>query len=424
MIRKSLILIVIILTTFQVLNSETLKLLFNNKYRVCNEYYKNIKPIYKLDFDTLDNGKRLIPIKLPDMSIYSDTAFKKLFFEGLDKSAMPRNIYVLIGNYSQEKTSFWVDLNGNLDFTDDNAYYELGSDSIYIELYNESNSNGKFVYKIHRLTDIKKEVRERTIQYLANDNPENGFLTHEFDYWLMEQRMNILSCDTIIDNQKVQIGLMDWDCNGLYDDIDTISPDNFGCDRVLVGEYGAQLISYKITEGAVQVMPETKVEINGVVFRVKEIEPSGKYMLIERTDEALENIKIGDVIPDYKLTLLNGKEKKLSGLIVPGKYNLIDMWAVWCKGCVATVPELKKIAEEHKDKLEIISLHDWRVDKEQVKKFVDTKKMNWTNGMLTPEISKGLLSGGGYYYYVLVDPEGKILKFGPMLDDVKEILKN
>ena len=39
---------------------------------------------------------------------------------------------------------------------------------------------------------------------------------------------------------------------------------------------------------------------------------------------------------------------------------------------------------------------------------IEKHKMNWTNGILTSEIKLKLLNASGYWYYVLIGPDGRI----------------
>jgi len=125
-----------------------------------------------------------------------------------------------------------------------------------------------------------------------------------------------------------------------------------------------------------------------------------------------------------KFNLFNGEKTSLQQKIIKGKFNLIDIWAYWCKGCVLAIPKLKKLDSLYSDKFNIIGLHHNESSKEIAKKTVKKFNMIWTEGYLTAEIEKKLLSSGGFPYYVLIDPEGKIYKFDTNLKEVEEIMKS
>jgi thiol-disulfide isomerase/thioredoxin len=50
------------------------------------------------------------------------------------------------------------------------------------------------------------------------------------------------------------------------------------------------------------------------------------------------------------MTDLEDNAVKLSDYVGNGKVALIDFWASWCPPCRASIPGLKKVYDEYKDK--------------------------------------------------------------------------
>jgi thiol-disulfide isomerase/thioredoxin len=50
---------------------------------------------------------------------------------------------------------------------------------------------------------------------------------------------------------------------------------------------------------------------------------------------------------DFKLEDMQGKTHSLSDY--RGKWVLVNFWATWCPPCLAEIPELKALANSHKD---------------------------------------------------------------------------
>ncbi len=429
--RLILLALISILSVFSATSKE-IKLYFENKQRTPYSDNESTSPLYKITFDTLriysfgnPDKDKLLPVIYPNMKNSKDTAIIKQFFTGWDNPAYNRTCISLIGNYKSDTTYIWVDLNNNLNFSDDNSFYTLYKDSVvYISLINSQNPKGKFIYRISKKVYKDSDEKAQISQHYSNNDAVRGFITVEPDYWFSETRLNILSCDTLINGKKVQVGLMDWNCNGLYDDIDTISPDNFHSDRILIGEYGSSVISHEPSDGAVILLPESLIKINNQVYSVKKVEQTGKYLILDESNKPYNLLSVGDFIPDLEFKLFNDEKVNLKDYIQKDKYNLIDIWAYWCQGCVYSITKLAELDSLFSDKLNIIGLHDFQSEEDVAKSFISKHGAKWTQGFLTPEIGKKLLSSGGYPYYILVSPDGKIKNFNISLAELEELLKN
>ena len=84
---------------------------------------------------------------------------------------------------------------------------------------------------------------------------------------------------------------------------------------------------------------------------------------------------IGKPAPDFTVTDLEGKQHSISSYI--GKNLLVNFWATWCPPCRAEIPHLIELRkQESEDDLAILAISN--ESKEDVKKFVDAEKMNYT----------------------------------------------
>ena len=93
-----------------------------------------------------------------------------------------------------------------------------------------------------------------------------------------------------------------------------------------------------------------------------------------------------------------------------GKYVLIDFWGTWCGACISGMPQMKKFAEKHADKLVLLGIA--KDNRETWEEYLSKSEWNW----------KQIVAGEGEEDYVvrfnvqgfptkiLIGPDGKILK--------------
>jgi len=93
--------------------------------------------------------------------------------------------------------------------------------------------------------------------------------------------------------------------------------------------------------------------------------------------------KVGDKAPDFELPeLFTGKIYKMQDF--KGKVVLLNLWASWCTGCKAEMPEFYKLQQKYKDKNFIIVAITVDNQKEKAIKFL--KETEEKTGIKTPFI--------------------------------------
>ncbi|MCX7823524.1 MAG: TlpA family protein disulfide reductase [Syntrophobacterales bacterium] len=131
-------------------------------------------------------------------------------------------------------------------------------------------------------------------------------------------------------------------------------------------------------------------------------------------DLTLKTLKKGDAAPDFSLTsIFDGKRITLSEFR-NSKYVLLYFWASWCPTCLETRPQLEAFRKNTpSDRLEVLAINIGDGDSiDSIKKL--QMKYPLSVPVLFDEGSKVSRSYGvrGVPFFVLIDPEGKIVYQG------------
>lgn len=126
--------------------------------------------------------------------------------------------------------------------------------------------------------------------------------------------------------------------------------------------------------------------------------------------EKLESfgLQVGDQVPDFTYSDVNGKQVSLSDL--RGKYVYIDFWATWCSPCCAEIQPLMELEKNlHHKNICFVSIS---CDKDVEKWKAKVKEEGMTGIQLNTGGDKNLMKAfaiRGIPRFVLLDPEGKVV---------------
>lgn len=132
-----------------------------------------------------------------------------------------------------------------------------------------------------------------------------------------------------------------------------------------------------------------------------------------------EDIKLGEIIPDFKVSLPDKKSISILEYAKINKLTLLDFWASWCKPCRAETPNMKKVYEAFHDKgFNIIGVS------------TDAKEVDWKKAMLEDNTawfhgrdnldnaSKDIFGIASIPAFALVDGEGKLIAFSCAMSNI------
>jgi thiol-disulfide isomerase/thioredoxin len=136
---------------------------------------------------------------------------------------------------------------------------------------------------------------------------------------------------------------------------------------------------------------------------------------------------VGAELIDLEIYDTNNKITHLKDVVPQnGKFVLIDFWASWCGQCLAAFPKLEAIGKAYQDNFTIIDL-SIDVKEEAWRKAMAKHPQIWQQYRTTNQGYKDLFTkyqiGNGVPYFVLIAPNGKVMKSPQRVEEIKEILK-
>ncbi|MBN8666759.1 MAG: AhpC/TSA family protein [Chitinophagales bacterium] len=124
-----------------------------------------------------------------------------------------------------------------------------------------------------------------------------------------------------------------------------------------------------------------------------------------------ELIKEGTIIPDFSVTLPDGKKANCHELISQSEYTLIDFWASWCRPCREAVPGMKKVYQAFNERgfnILSIAISDKETNWQRALKEDATP---WTNARDVEGICNDIFDIPAIPGFVLVDRKGKLISY-------------
>jgi thiol-disulfide isomerase/thioredoxin len=116
----------------------------------------------------------------------------------------------------------------------------------------------------------------------------------------------------------------------------------------------------------------------------------------------------GKAAPDFSLKTADDKDVKLSEH--KGKVVVLDFWATWCPPCVKGLPHINELGQDkaRADKGLVVLAVNVQEKPEQVKKFMEAKKLALTVPMDAEGKASEAYMVQGIPTTVIVDRDGKI----------------
>jgi hypothetical protein len=273
-------------------------------------------PVFKftsahITLNNLQGNKKMVklPVILPEFSQETDTGYFFLY-SGINENGPTKGyITVVVSNCCNNKDAYlYVDLNANLNFTDDGSLIRMPKDRGYVDisLTEADNPARNVTYRLSRFNFFGKDTYFSMLDEFYRKE-EKGRVFAGIRNSFREQRLNCKGGDYNSGADSFRVGLFDANNNGLYNDK--------GVDRFLVADYKSQLLAVEIEKGA-YLIPEKgdlQVERNGNVYLIKTNDVYGNSIVIVRDSNAIaQSVFIeGQRLPPLKFNSWDNKKIRL-----------------------------------------------------------------------------------------------------------------
>ncbi len=373
--------------------------------------------VYARDGVILHEGSEheIVP---PPLEADSAVAYGYVYFTGQAEGAFAREVSFLVEHYDTPEPRFYVDLNNNLDFTDDEPAAEReGETQHLITLRAALDPARTFTVRLGFFRDSPQirehpELLEQYATLLAGALQREGGVATEPGHWFRDQRLNVRSASFRVGEAAFQIGAFDADCNGSYADE--------GDDMVLTGKHGAEYLARSKAGGGIVLGEEKLILIGAEVYEVLEVDPAGAFVRIAPSDEPYARLRVGALLPEIDVAMLDGDVVPLPALVDPERFLLLDFWGHWCAPCVQALPKLKQAASELEKQLTIVGLHSG--DHDAARQLVADLELEWLQAEASDALHEAFLIDH-WPTYVLVDGAGRILAMDIQLHEALPIVR-
>ena len=112
----------------------------------------------------------------------------------------------------------------------------------------------------------------------------------------------------------------------------------------------------------------------------------------------------------------------------PGKFILLDFWGTWCNPCIKSIPDIKELHKDFRDKNLVLVSVAFDTDVEKVTQFVKDQQMDWEHVFVDQKTQDKAnivekLRVTAFPTTILISPDGLILARNKPLTELRVILK-
>ena len=125
-------------------------------------------------------------------------------------------------------------------------------------------------------------------------------------------------------------------------------------------------------------------------------------------DAGEPNLKVGDTMPDFTVSLTDGTTATLSELLKENDLVVLNFFASWCKPCENEFPDMEKTYRANSDRMVIVSLSAYPDDTmDVIADYKESHSLSFPMGLAGEELTAAV-GVPGYPTTLFVDRSGKV----------------
>jgi thiol-disulfide isomerase/thioredoxin len=125
-------------------------------------------------------------------------------------------------------------------------------------------------------------------------------------------------------------------------------------------------------------------------------------------DAGEPNLKVGDVMPDFTVSLTDGTTATLSELLKEKELVVLNFFASWCVPCEKEFPDMEKVYQANSDRMVILSLSAYEDDTmDVIADYKASHGLSFPMGLSGSELA-ATVGVPGYPTTLFIDRSGKV----------------
>jgi thiol-disulfide isomerase/thioredoxin len=328
---------------------------------------------------------------------------------------------------SRDGEQLFIDRNNNRDLADDGppAFFPYTQNDFTFEAFSPFDRSQRTRFLLQRSPDLPDSSRALYVDSGGNLNPRFarfwGGTTGNLSYtgtrgtFYFDRRLNLRRGTMSVGSVKHEVGLFDYDNNGLFNEKDDVLLIDLDRDGQLCYYRYAFRLSDVFTLDSLRVTVDQADPYGRWVRLVATTRPLTPYLPQKYDSRGQETQATGTIDETlWKIAARSLDGDTIALIQFRGKYLLLNFWGEWCKPCLDEIPFLVQASTGYRSRdLKIVSFLK-SYNPEKARALIGSYAMSWPQLILTETI-ESLFRVRAYPTNILIFPNGKYyLQVGSM----------